>query len=81
MKIAMVSFIQMKYDSWYANAMAEWQFDYSYCALGRQHLWWAAWGFNLGTAVWVAIIGILHAAESLYTFETRRRKFLVKKTN
>lgn len=59
----------------------EWQFDYSYCALGRQHLWWAAWGFNIGTGVWVAIIAILHGAESLYAFETRRRMFSVKKTN
>lgn len=57
----------------------EWKFAFSYCSMGRQHLWWAAWGFNVGTAIWGAIIAILQAAEMLVEFERRRRIFMIKK--
>lgn len=45
--------------------MAAWKFDYSYCSLGVQHLWWATMIINLITLICGGTLAILQSADSV----------------
>ena len=43
--------------------MIEWRFEYSFCALGVQHLWWAVHAVNAITAVWAVVLALWYLAD------------------
>ncbi|KAL6714182.1 hypothetical protein ACLMJK_008677 [Lecanora helva] len=43
--------------AWFDPTTREWQFDYSTCALGKQHLWWAVHIFDAVTIVFLNYVG------------------------
>lgn len=43
--------------AWFDPKVREWNFQYSTCALGSQHIWWAVHILDIITAVYLVILG------------------------
>lgn len=43
--------------AWFDPTTREWQFDYSTCALGTQHIWWAIHVLDIVTIIFVNYVG------------------------
>ena len=43
--------------AWFDPATREWQFDYSTCSLGKQHVWWAIHILDVFTVIFLNYVG------------------------
>lgn len=59
--------------AWYDKGLGRWQFEYSSCALGTQHLWWAVHILDIITIASVAAFGILKGLDRLQARSKRKQ--------
>jgi len=52
--------------AWFDPTTREWQFDYSTCALGKQHIWWAIHILDIFTLIFLNYVGwsIFHSTRN-----------------
>ena len=45
--------------AWFDSNIQQWHFEYSTCALGTQHIWWAIHVLDIVTIVYLSVVGIV----------------------